>query len=194
MSLSLKTGRSIFIWPPGSLQCQPQCACLEPPHLSDLDDTDEEVGTELLSLLNPSSSEGEGDRVGAAHRSYHIWSQPQPHCGTHPESWCEVWQVHPGSSMQLLVLGSLSSCRGPSWSSNLNGKRVGRWVQGHLGPLASACHLVIACAITCWPSHRLNALVLSQACFPTQLMPLDRVNVVSCALLKLSPSPKDCLP
>ena len=37
--------------------------CLEPPDLLDLDDTDEEVNTELLSLLNLQSGEGEGDGV-----------------------------------------------------------------------------------------------------------------------------------
>ena len=35
VSSSLKTGRLIFIWPPGSLQgCLPQCGCLDPPIVS----------------------------------------------------------------------------------------------------------------------------------------------------------------
>ena len=59
MSLSLKTGWLIFIGPPGSLRCQPQCNCLEPPNLLDLEDTDEDVYTELLPLSNPWSSDGE---------------------------------------------------------------------------------------------------------------------------------------
>ena len=48
--------------------------CLEPPDLSDLDETDEEVDTELLSLLKLQSGEGEGVRVGAAHGSHHPWA------------------------------------------------------------------------------------------------------------------------
>ena len=61
---SLKTGRLIFTWPLDSLwHCQPQLECLEPPDLSDLDDTDEEVDTELQSLSNPQS--GEGKAMGA---------------------------------------------------------------------------------------------------------------------------------
>ena len=68
VSSSLKTGWLIFIWPPDSLWCWPQCVCLEPPDLSDLDDTDEEVDTELLSLLNPWYGEGEDDGGGPLHR------------------------------------------------------------------------------------------------------------------------------
>ena len=38
-----------------------KCECLEPPDLSDLDDTNEEVDAELQSLSNPWYGEGEGD-------------------------------------------------------------------------------------------------------------------------------------
>ena len=72
MSSSLKTSRLIFIWPPDSLwHHQPWFECLEPTGITDLDDTDEEVDTELWSLSNPWSGPGEGDGGGggAAHRS-----------------------------------------------------------------------------------------------------------------------------
>ena len=73
------TGKWIFIWPPGSLWHWPWCVCLEPTDLSDLDDTDEEVDIELLSLSNPQSGEGEGDEVSAAHGS-HAASSCDPGC------------------------------------------------------------------------------------------------------------------
>ena len=73
MSSSLKTGKFIFIWPPISLQHWLWCECLEPPDLSDLDDTDEEVDTELWSLLNPWSGECEGDGGRVAHMSHPTW-------------------------------------------------------------------------------------------------------------------------
>ena len=95
--------------------------------------------------------------------------------------------------MYSLVLWGLSSCRGPSWLWNLNGKNTGRQVWGHPGPLASVHHSLMACAIICWPSHRLNALALSWACLPTQFMAPDSVNMVSWASPNLRPSPRDCL-
>ena len=61
--------------------CWAWCECLEPPGLSDFDDTDEEVDAELWSLLNPQSGEGEGDRDGAAHNSHCPQPQSWPHCG-----------------------------------------------------------------------------------------------------------------
>ena len=42
------------MWPPGSQQgCQLWRECLNPPGLSHIDDTDDEVDAVLLSLLNP---------------------------------------------------------------------------------------------------------------------------------------------
>ena len=65
VSSSLKTGRFIFIWPLHSQWGhQPWHECLEPPDLSDLDDTNKEVDAELCSLLNPCSGKCEGDGVG----------------------------------------------------------------------------------------------------------------------------------
>ena len=106
----------------------------------DLDDTDEEVDTELPSLLNLWMGEGDGDRGGAADRSCCIWPWLQPLSGTYPWSWWEFWEVYLGSPMYSSVLGSLSSCGDPSWSQKLNGRNASRWVQGCLGPPASAHH------------------------------------------------------
>ena len=51
VSLSLKTGRLIFKWPLDSQQGHwPWHECLEPPDLSDLNDTDAEVDGEVLPL------------------------------------------------------------------------------------------------------------------------------------------------
>ena len=61
--------------------CQPWYRCLEPPNLSDIDDTDEEVDTEFWSLLNPQCDESKGDWGGATHNSHCPWPQSQPHCG-----------------------------------------------------------------------------------------------------------------
>ena len=93
----------------------PQCICPEPRDLSDHDDTDEEVNTELLSFSNLLSSKGEGNRVGAAHRSHCLWPQSQPHCVAQPQSWCDIWPVCIGCSTHLSMLGSLSSGGCPSW-------------------------------------------------------------------------------
>ena len=165
-----------------------------PPDLLDHEDTDKEVDTELLSFSILWSGEGEGVRVGAAHRSCHICLWSWPHCGTRSWSRHDIQWVCLGSSTHLLVLCSLSSYESPSWLQNLNGSNAGRCEWGCPGPLASTCHLVMAWAINHQPSHRLNALVLSLACLPTQLMAPDRVNMVSCASHKQSPSPRDCLP
>ena len=172
LSSSLKTGRLIFRSPPCSLQHWPWYIHLEPPDLLDHDDTDEEVDTELLSLSNPLSSEGEGVRVSSAHSSHCIWLQSWQHCDTQSWSWCYIWWVCLGSSTHLSVLWSLSSCWGPSWLQNLNGSNAGRCERGCPGPLVSTHHSVMAWAINHWPSHRFNALALSWACLPTQLMAL----------------------
>ena len=147
-------------WLPAALAmvCMPGGA-----DLLDLDDTDEEVDTELLSLLNPWSGEGEGVRVSAAHGSHHIWPQSQLHCGTCLWSWCDIQWVCLGSSTHLSVFWSPSSCRGPSWLQSLHDSIAGRWEQGHPDPLALAHHSVMACTINCQPSCKLNALALSWA-------------------------------
>ena len=111
MSSSLKTGRLIFIGPPGSLWHQPWCNCLEPPNLLDLDDTNEDVDTELLSLLNPWSSEGEGAEGCAAHRWCCCW----PCCSTQPWSWCGSWWACPGPSMCSSALWGLVSTVNHKW-------------------------------------------------------------------------------
>ena len=63
---------------------------LEAPDLSDLVDTEEEVDTELPSLLHPQSSEGEGVGVGAAQGSCCHWPQSWQHCDVWPHSWCNT--------------------------------------------------------------------------------------------------------
>ena len=54
---------------------------LDPPDLSDLDDSDEEVNAVLWSLLNPQSGKREGERGGAAHNSHCPQPQSHPHSG-----------------------------------------------------------------------------------------------------------------
>ena len=152
LSLSLKNGKLIFIWPLDSLQCCPWCICLEPPNLLECNDTNEVVDTKLPSLLNLQSSEGRHVGVGAAHRSCHLWPWSQP-CHS-VQSWCDARQVCLGSSMHLLVLWSLSSWWGPAWLWNPNGSDTGSHEQGCLGPLASMHPLVSAWAINHLPSHR----------------------------------------
>ena len=51
--LIFKMGKLIFMWPPDSLQCLPQWGHKEPSELSDCNNTDEAINTELLLLLNP---------------------------------------------------------------------------------------------------------------------------------------------
>ena len=91
-------------------------------------------------------------------------------------------------------LRALPLVGGLSCSLNLNGRNASRWVQGWPGPPASSHQLVMACAITCWPSCRLNTLALSWACLPTQLRVPDRMNVALHISPMLSPSPRDHLP
>ena len=136
VSSSLKTGRLIFIWPPGSLwSCQPWCGCLEPPNPSDIDATDEEVHAELLSLSNPWSDESEGDWGGATHNSCCLWPQSQPHCGTWPCSWCMGWGPSLGTSHHSAAAGKFAGCRDKSWLQKLNGVEAGGMEQGWPDPL-----------------------------------------------------------
>ena len=183
LSSSLKTGRLISMWCQGSWQCWPQCWCLEPPDLSDLDDTLKHVvwwrwrcqgwGSPRFSLLLATVLALLW--CTASFMVWHLMSMPQ-------------------TSQHSSALWSLSSCGGLSWLQKLNSGNTDSHEQGCLGPLASMHHSMMAWVINCWPSHKLTALVLSWACLLTQLMAPDNVNMVSCPLLKLSPSPRDCLP
>ena len=68
-SLSLKTGRFIFIWAPSS-QCHLPCLeCQDPSDLSDQDDINKVVDNEFLLLSNPQSREGDGNQGGGG-----LWS------------------------------------------------------------------------------------------------------------------------
>ena len=126
VSLSLKIDKLIFIWPLDSWQgCWPQHGCLEPPNLSDLNDTDEEVDTELWSLLNPWSGKGEGDWGGVTCNSHCPWPQWQPHCGTQPHSWYTVLQPHLGTSHHAAAVEKLAGHRDGSWLLKLNSVNAG---------------------------------------------------------------------
>ena len=144
-----------------------------------------------MSLFNLQSSEGEDE--GAAHGSCCLWPWSQPCHDAWLQSWCNIQQECLGSSMPLLVLWTLSSCGDPSWLWKLNGSDAGGCEWGCPGPLALMHHSVMALAINCQPSHRLNMLALSWACLPTQLMAPNSVNMASCASPRLIPSPRDCL-
>ena len=194
VSSSFKTQRLIFIGPPNSLWHQPQCNCLETPDLLDLDYTNEDVDTELLSLLNPQSGDSKWVRGCATHRSHCWWLQLWPHCCTLPPSLCDGQQICPGSSMSSLSLWNLSSGGDSSLLWNMNSSVTGRWEWGHPGPLAMMHCSVIAWAINCWLSCRLNGLALSWVCLATQLLAPDSVNMVSLVSPKFRPSPRDHLP
>ena len=84
------------MWPLGSQQHWPQCWCPEPPNLSHLDDTDQEVDTKLLSISNPWCGEGDGDGVMAAQGSHFLWLQSQLHCYAQPHSWIQCPMVTAG--------------------------------------------------------------------------------------------------
>ena len=71
-----------------------------------ISDTDDAVDAVLLSLSNPWSDESEGNLDGAAHNSYCLQAQSQPHCGAQPHSCC------PG--------------QGPSWGISHHSAGAGR--------------------------------------------------------------------
>ena len=195
LSSSLKTGRLIFIWPPGSLWGHwPWHGCLEPPRPSDIDATDEEVDAELLSLSNPWSDESKGDWGGAAHNSHCLWPWSWPHCGAQPCSWWTGWGPSLGTSHYSADARKFAGHGDESWLQKLNGVETCGMERGCLGLLGSICPSVMALAINCQPSSRLTALALSWACLPTQQMVSDSVNAASHTLPKVSLSPNDCHP
>ena len=104
----------------------------------------------------------------------------------HPDEYAEAPpHIHQHSGAFLPV--------GLSWLWNLNSSNAGRWEWQCPGPQATVYCLVMAWAFNHWLYYRLNALALSRACLPNQLMAPDSVNMVSCVSPKLSPSPRDCL-
>ena len=194
-SSSLKTGRLIFKWPLDSLQhCQPWFECLEPPDLLDLDDTDEEVDTELSSLSNTQSGAGKGDGGVAACSSHCLWPWSLSFYNAWPCSLYDGLGSCLGTSHCSAAVVSLAAHRHWSWLQKLNGDDAGRMEQGHLGPLGSMHCLVMAWLINHQPLSRLTGMALSWACLPTQLMAPDSMNAASHTSPKLSPSPKDCCP
>ena len=145
MTASFLMGTLIFMWPPGSWWHWPQCWCLEPPDLLDLNETDELVDTELMSLSNPWSHEGEEDGVGATQGSCHLWPQSWLHCNAWPHSWYDTQWLCLGTSNHSSVVGSLTSHGGSSWLQKLNGGDTGRIQWGCLGPLTS-----MHCSVMTW--------------------------------------------
>ena len=139
VSLSLKTGRLIFIWPPSSLWHQPQCKCLEPPDLSDLDDTNEDVDTELLSLSNLTSSDGEWVGGYATHRSHCHWPQLWLHCGIRPWSWWDSWWVCP--RFLYVLIGAMESLFQWGLVSTVKPKQQCHW-QMRMGTSRTPCFYV----------------------------------------------------
>ena len=149
VSSSLRTGRLIFIWPLDSLWGH-----LEPPHLLDLDNTNEEVDAELWSLSNPWSGKGEGNRGAAAH-NFHFH---QPHCGAWPLSWYTGQGPCLGTFHCAATVGRLAGCRDRSWLLKLNGVDADGMEWGHPGPHGLMHPLVMASVINCWPLPRLTRL------------------------------------
>ena len=195
VSSSVKTGRFVFIWPPGSLWGHwPWCGHLEPPNRSDIDATDEEVDAELLSLLNPWSDESKGDWQGATCNSHCLWPWSWPHCGPWPHSWCTGQGSSLGTSHHSAAARQLAGHGDKSCLQKLNCVDAGGMEWGWPGPLGLMCPPVMAWVINCWPLLQLTGLALSWACLPTQPMAPNNVNVASWASPKLSPSPNDhCL-
>ena len=122
--LIFKDGKLIFMWALASPHHLPCWGCWEPSDLSDSDDIDEAVNTELLSLSNPQSGDGEGDWGGGSPWSLLHWLQFQPLGGWWGDSWwSEV--ASPG----------ISFWGEPPCQSNLNGCGVDRFTHGSLDPL-----------------------------------------------------------
>ena len=131
VSSSLKNARLIFIWPPGSLQgCLPWHGCLDHPDLSDIEDTDDEVDTVLLSLSILWSDESKGYWGGATHNSHCLWPLFWPCCGMQPCSCCPCW--------------------GPSWGTSHH-SAVNQKVGGSSPPRdARKCDLAQGCWVNWW--------------------------------------------
>ena len=182
-SSSLKMGKLIFMWAPVSLCCLLHQECQEPSDLSDCDDTDKAVDTELLSLLNPWSSEGESGWGCISLWSPQHWSQSRPLCGLQGNGqWsklafpeCSFW----GESSEW-------------W--NWNGWAVNGWEHGPPGPLASIWPSVMAWAIAHLPSCMVKESAAGYADLPTQVPAPVSVDTTSLASPKLRPFCKDCLP
>ena len=170
-SSSLKAGKLIFIWAPVSLHCLPHWECQEPSNLSDCDDTNEAVNTELLSLLNLQSGEGEGGWGGISLWSLLHWSWFQPLCSLQGDGW---WS-------KLASLGWSLQGESLGWW-NLNGCGVDGCKCGCPGPLPSIWHSVTAWVIVHWPSCIVKGSVARYAGLPTQVPAPVSVNAVSLAL------------
>ena len=110
MSSSLKTGKFIFIWALVSPHCLSCWGCWEPLDLSDSDDIEEAVNTELLSLSNLWSRDGNGGWGGGSPWSLLHQLQFWPLGGWWGNSW---WS-------ELASLGVSFWGESPRWS-NLNG-------------------------------------------------------------------------
>ena len=178
MSSSLKMGKLIFMWPLGFLRHLPWWGHWEPSDLSDCNDTAEAVNKELLLLSNPWSGEGEGDWGS----SFVIIHNP-----------CLVMACGERANGQSQCLIYFSQGDSSPWE-NLNGWGVVGWECRCPGPLAPIWHLVMAWAITHWPSHMGKGSVAMCADLPTHVPGTVSINAVSLTSPKLRPSPRDCLP
>ena len=183
VSSSLKMGKLIFTWAPVYLCCLPHWECQKPSNLSDCDDTNKVVNTELLLLLNPWSGEGEGGWGGISLWSLWCQSQSWPLCSLQGDGW---WS-------KLASLGWSFWGESPGWW-NVNSWGVNGWECGCPGPLTSIWHSVMALAIAHWPSCIVKGSAARYAGLLPQVPTPVSVNVVSLTLLKVRPSPNDCLP
>ena len=195
VSSSLKTGRLIFIWPPGSLWgCLPWHGCLESHNLSDIEDIDDEVNAVLLSLSNPWSDKSEGYQGGVTYNSHCLWPWFWPCCGAHPHSCCPIWGPSWGTSHHLAFDGRLAGHGDMSWLQKI------KWHRCRCNGLRATnspwfdVSFSDGWVINCLPSGRFTALVLICACLPTRAIIPDNVNVVSLTSPKFSPSSNEWCP
>ena len=134
-------GKLIFMWALASPNHLPHRGSKEPSDLSDSDNINEAINTELLSLSNPWSGDSDGGWGGGSPWSLlcGLWFQPLR------GQWGDSWWSEVASP-------GVSFWRKPSCQSNLNGFEVDRFTHGCPGPLAFIQHSVMAQTISLWPS------------------------------------------
>ena len=149
-------GKLIFMWSLVSPCHLPGQEHWEPLDLSDSDDINEVVNTELLSLLNPWSGDDKGS-----------WG------GSSPWSLLHQLQFQPPSNNLWSELASLGCpFRENLPQSNLNGCGVNRFTHGCPAPLTFIWHSVMAQGISCQPSWIVKGLQQDRLVYQPKCLPL----------------------
>ena len=159
MSLSLKTGRLIFIWPPDSLQCS---AINHSVNASNL-----QICQTLMTLMRKLM-------LNFGHSQTHSLVRMKATgvelpivltgLGLSLDSaffMVDGLESHLHTSHHSAAAGGLAACSDWSWLQRLNGVDAVGMEQGHPGPLGSMCLSMMAWAINHQPSPRLTGLGLS---------------------------------